>query len=734
MKIILTFIFFLFAGLQFPLPAFADILSSWQDPDAYKPDPVLFLHGFAGGATKDWNTISNYLAPIFSKYTRVGSGEYSGTYYLERVSFNDPNGSVDTPEGGGDGWADIVNKRVQQLREIYKFKNTPLKFNLVCHSMGGLAAREYATNDKYNNSYANISKIITIATPHAGSPLATVKFKQNVLKVNQYYWEVPYYEKSKVIFESHEVGLLANLAQGPGKVKLQGEAIKDLSIGSEFLSRLNSRIQNPSITKFIIYGHVKSIYNTWFFGHFYPNDDECGDEIVPIDNQKGNDIMTHYPVWSTWVWKTDEDKIADVRLDHSQELGSTDTAQKVLSFLDSAVPEFEITNPNPEQITEIHTNSLQIKGKVYKEYLPADSKLIINVWRQDGWALTNQLGPLKPSNLWQPGNVDSPVAEIDQGIFFPGNGTYTVSCQIINPAGLRSEIKYFMVKVVIASTNIVVHAHNPEGKEIASILGMDTICRSGNCVEIYDGANLIGYGANSVQAHNKPIALASGSHIVKVKFNGMTQEQTLNLEPNATKMLTFTFSRAQSHDFKEFWRLAPTGTLSGSGSGNGYIGGHIGRDLLELGTIPGLHINLQVWGGALWYDVSGSASVTVTEHTISAYAEQFGSGKEYIWGVWRDLPNCCGDSEGGARIETHATVVKYINIPDPAPLGFGQWFLQNTNPNYSSYGYAAAKNVVNSEEYIASGVATCTYQESTYQPEPDAVISSVPYDISGSGV
>ncbi|MDP2941508.1 MAG: alpha/beta hydrolase [Candidatus Omnitrophota bacterium] len=729
MKIILTLIFFLFASQQFPALSSASVLSSWEDQDAYKPEPVLFLHGFAGGAAKDWNTISNYLAPIFSKYTRVGSGEYSGTYYLERVSFNDPNGSVDTPEGGGDGWADIVNKRVQQLREIYKFKNTPLKFNFVCHSMGGLAAREYATNDKYINSYANISKIITIATPHAGSPLATVKFKQNVLKVNQYYWEVPYYEKSKVIFESHEIGLLANLAQGPGKVKLQGEAIKDLSIGSEFLTRLNSRTPDPSITKFIIYGHVKSIYNTWFFGHFYPNDDECGDEVVPIDSQKGKDIMTHYPVWSTWVWKTDNDKMADVRLDHSQELGSTDTAEKVFAFLDSAVPEFEITNPNPEQITEIHTNSLQIKGKVYKEYLPADCKLIINVWRQDGWALTNQIGSLKPSNLWQPGNPDSPVAEIDQGIYFPGNGTYTVSCQIINPAGLRSEIKYFMVKVVITSTNIVVHAHNPEGKEIASILGMDSFTAGRNCVEIYDNNILIGGGATNAQTHNKPINLTSGDHQIKVKFNGMTKEQVFNLEPNTTKILTFTFERAQSHDYKEFWHLAPAGTLSGSGSGSGYIGDNTGRDLLDIGNIPGLHINLQVWGGALEYQVSGSATITVSEHAISASAEQFGTCRQYYWYEWRDLPNCCG----GARIGAGATVIKYINIPDSLPLGFDNWFLQGTDPN-RDYAYAVPKKGVNSEEYIGGGVNTCTYQQDTYQPEPDAVISSVPYDLAGSGV
>ena len=86
---------------------------------------------------------------------------------------------------------------------------------------------------------------------------------------------------------------------------------------------------------------------------------------------------------------------------------------------------------------------------------------------------------------------------------------------------------------------IVVHAVNPEGVEIASIEGM-----SQNSVEIYDGNTLIGYGAYNAETHNQAIQISSGSHTIKVKFNGITMEQNINLSEGETQVLTFTFRRA----------------------------------------------------------------------------------------------------------------------------------------------------------------------------------------------
>ena len=87
---------------------------------------------------------------------------------------------------------------------------------------------------------------------------------------------------------------------------------------------------------------------------------------------------------------------------------------------------------------------------------------------------------------------------------------------------------------------IIVHALNPEGVEIASIEGMDP-----HCVEIYDGDALIGYGAYNEETFNKPIEISPGPHTIKAKFNGMTKEQTIILNPDETKVLVFTFEREE---------------------------------------------------------------------------------------------------------------------------------------------------------------------------------------------
>ena len=89
-------------------------------------------------------------------------------------------------------------------------------------------------------------------------------------------------------------------------------------------------------------------------------------------------------------------------------------------------------------------------------------------------------------------------------------------------------------------SHIIVHALNPEGVEIASIEGMHP-----NCVEIYDGDKLIGYGAHDNETYNKPIAISPGNHTIRVIFNGMTLERNIDIQPGEVKELTFIFKRVE---------------------------------------------------------------------------------------------------------------------------------------------------------------------------------------------
>ena len=76
----------------------------------------------------------------------------NAAYYLERINFDDPNGSIDTyppgktnPQGDNKGWANKVSDAVANLLASDKYGEDPNidKVLLVAHSMGGLAGREY---------------------------------------------------------------------------------------------------------------------------------------------------------------------------------------------------------------------------------------------------------------------------------------------------------------------------------------------------------------------------------------------------------------------------------------------------------------------------------------------------------------------------------------------------------------------------------------------------------------
>ena len=141
----LTFIFLLIYLLLINICS-AGILSDWKDDEAYKPRPILFLHGFGQGSPTSWESAIGALSQWFSKYQIIGP-------YLETIDFQDPNGSIDTYPDGKVGWADKLNDKVNELLISTKYGFYTNKLNLVCHSMGGLAAREYLTNPKYPSGY-----------------------------------------------------------------------------------------------------------------------------------------------------------------------------------------------------------------------------------------------------------------------------------------------------------------------------------------------------------------------------------------------------------------------------------------------------------------------------------------------------------------------------------------------------------------------------------------------------
>lgn len=501
--------------------SFAGILDTWQDARAYKPVPVLFLHGFGRGNPVDWDSVKGSLEGYFSEYQPIGT-------YLETIDFQDPNGSIDrydpgkfNPQGNSAGWSDKLSIKVTELLGMDKYGFYTNKLNLVCHSMGGLATRWYLAT--YSNSY--IDKLILIGVPNKGSRWA--ELASITSKIPKAAWLNIFTTNGLLSKARNDVSLALQLL---ADIDIYGEAAYDMDpeiSGSGFIANLNSNSQPDNISYYGIIGIVGNWMNWIAVKDYYG-----GDGVVSKDSQLGIGEISY----EKWI---------EVKASHWDEIKAASGETQgnyFLSFLDSATPEFEITAPASG--TEIYENSIRVQGRVYKEYFPADSTLTINVTRQEGgYNPPAQTSFLKPSDLWIPNNPDSPVAEFDETVNFPENGTYKLSLQIQNPAGLTSDIKDVWVKVnLVEGTNIIVHCHNPEDKEIASIEGAVGYSRN---VIIYDGDILIGYGARSADRHNQPIPITPGFHTIKVKFNGTTKEQAITLDPNETKVLVFTFERTE---------------------------------------------------------------------------------------------------------------------------------------------------------------------------------------------
>jgi len=516
---------------------FANTLDSWKNPVAYKPNPILFLHGFAQGRPWDWDIAKANLKKYFDKYN-LATGSY-----LETIDFADSNGSIDTYENGKLGWSDKVQDLVNQVLSPSKYGSYTKKINLVCHSMGGLAARWYIVN--YSKDF--VEKVILVGVPNKGSQWARIANSiSNIPKIG---WSDLLSSEFFASIIKIDLGIAINTLK---EIDIYGEAVKDLDPefngGYNFLKKLNEQSQPRNINYFGIIGFIDSFMN-WIITHDYYG----GDCVVSIDSQKGtNEVFFK--------------DIKHITSSHWKEIkeASNESENIILNFLDSDKPEFTLDYPTAGSTTQISSTSISIKGKVYKEYLPADSTLIITgVKQENNTPLPISESLLKPSSLWQPNNPDSPVAEFHQSIVFSGEGTYKITTYIKNPAGLESDKKEFFVKVLFqtGTANLIIHCHNPEGKEINYLMNLHSPPNDG--AHVYDQDNhFLMDGAISIEMHNQPIQVPISTKIVKATFNGMTIEQPVSLKPNETKELIFEFNRTEFDISKTIDNLNIDNTLS----------------------------------------------------------------------------------------------------------------------------------------------------------------------------
>lgn len=477
--------------LLLPITISAELLDSWEDERAYKPLPILLLHGFASGSPTSWSTLAPALYYLYYPYQDIGPVLSNSDSYVERIDFQDPNGSIDrydpgkfNPQGNSAGWADKVAIAVDNMLSSDYYGSYCDKVILIAHSMGGLVAREYITT----SGLQNVAKLITINTPHAGSPLANVALNINKSRITAR--KIPYYGWAYSVWVSELDGYL----NWQRDIDINGEAAKDTAIGSEFLSELNNRVQpsGEELPTFAFSSYINSDLNRFFFHPYYPNPRtslepaDSGDTIVPIDSQEGFDVFTN-PGEVREVWHFSE--IKRFQGDHSAALWDpiveypdndedepVSVSQKIIKWIDSEQPEVEITNvkikiPIEDTDDEIEIDApfingayfvkggvCTLEGTVSKAFFPADTYVYISYLYGDNETehvlLEGGEGAkiLKPIDSWDRNDSDSVVAGFEKEIrLSSGAGTYTVKVKVTNPAGVSSE--FATVKIVVYSNN-----------------------------------------------------------------------------------------------------------------------------------------------------------------------------------------------------------------------------------------------------------------------------------------
>jgi pimeloyl-ACP methyl ester carboxylesterase len=231
--------------------------------------PVMMVHGL-WGSSNSFSDLDNFLQVTPYNYPEklTKKVDYKNSF---DVSFEE-NMTV------------IPNNITRFIIKLRLAKFSSGKVNLICHSMGGILTRKYIQSD-YFTTRQNINKLITINTPHSGSPLGNL------------------------LFEDSE-GSWINIANIAVKKKIDNNArvnrgaVEDLAIGSIAMGHLNdtnlnnNTVHSHTITTKLTDNNKNPILRVYKLMAFYHSleldpfiynffDYDTSDGIVSSKSQKG---------------------------------------------------------------------------------------------------------------------------------------------------------------------------------------------------------------------------------------------------------------------------------------------------------------------------------------------------------------------------------------------------------------------------------------------------------------
>ncbi|MBL4699060.1 MAG: alpha/beta fold hydrolase [Phycisphaerales bacterium] len=115
------------------------------------------------------------------------------------------------------------------------------RIDLVCHSMGGLVARDAITRDEFKTKGIAVERLVTIGTPHGGSPWARLQAVSELREQVQRWVESDDFDPKRLMGFARD-GV--------------GQAGKDLLPGSDFLVELDGRSLPEGVAVTCIVGRM----------------------------------------------------------------------------------------------------------------------------------------------------------------------------------------------------------------------------------------------------------------------------------------------------------------------------------------------------------------------------------------------------------------------------------------------------------------------------------------------
>ncbi len=415
-------------------------LPDWSDPAVYKPNPLLLVHGFGGGRPSEWDETAASLRPHLAPYAG-GASPYLVVPDLREYA----NASVDCDDPpGAPCWAralgDQIKLTVDELPGDAP-EHRPTQSILVCHSIGGLAARE-AVAEPSHGVTQKVTSIITTGTPHLGSHLALYGQASGVLVTELGTW----FGRCLATGQLHAALTLEFLTltvqalraySGIGcNIDPGGEATKDMALWSTFLSRLKDKetahkSELDSIRYKCVPGEILGTPTRcpcWLpsFRVVIPGPD---DGIVSVASQTGK---------GTCRWHLDAH--------HFSDCGTYPGEQQrifpvLLLILDGKGPRVEnLVGENGDCSAHAGDITYCLKGDVYDEFFPATTQVKVTWTRpsdgQTGLIIEDQV--LRPHPDWRADDPDSPVARLEETFTLPEEGAYRIDVELRNPAGKKA--------------------------------------------------------------------------------------------------------------------------------------------------------------------------------------------------------------------------------------------------------------------------------------------------------